>query len=206
MQVGAGTAIPTLVVFQHFLTIPDSVNSAIHISLADYNQVVLETTTIPNLLLTWYFARSAAYPPREGDLEITEDLLRQFLRDLEDKSIHISAISGAWCNAFCDLLVPFDGLRPQSLIQTWFLASETIYSPTTINKFTKVLMRTLKKAESVGSIAMALVAAKKVYFGVGGGVDEFLKVLRGLDGSATVSWESVGSGVSRLILDIVAKS
>lgn len=201
LQVGAGTALPTLVLFQHFLKHPDPVWSAIHVSVADYNQAVLETTTVPNLLLTWYLARCIPSPPQEGDLEITEGLLYHFQKDLSDRAIHISALSGVWSDTFCNLLVPFDGLQPQSAMQTLFLASETIYSPSSIGVFTELLMRTLKGAQNAGG-ATALVAAKRFYFGVGGGVDEFLKILANLDGGAAVAWESMGSGVGRVILEV----
>ncbi len=201
-KVGAGTALPTLVLLQHFLKHPHPLWTAIHLSLADYNQAVLETTTVPNLLLTWYVARSVPSPPQEGDLEITEDLLYRFQKDLSDRVIHVSGISGAWSDTFCDLLVPFDGLRSQSAVQTLFLASETIYSPSSIRSFTELLMRSLKGAENGGGRATALVAAKRVYFGVGGKVDDFVKVLSDLDGRANVAWESKGSGVGRVILEI----
>lgn len=181
---------------------PDPVWSAIHVSVADYNQAVLETTTVPNLLLTWYLARCIPSTPQEGDLEITEDLLHRFQKDLSDKAIHISGLSGIWSDAFCNLLVPFDGLQPQSAMQTLFLASETIYSPPSIGLFTELLMRTLKGGQNAGGGATALIAAKCVYFGLGGGVDEFLKILADLDGRATVAWESTGSGVGRVILEV----
>lgn len=47
-------------------------------------------------------------------------------------------------------------------------------------------------------------AAKKVYFGVGGGVDEFLGVLSGRGGQGRVIWETdgVGSGVERCIVEV----
>ncbi len=184
---------------------PDPVWTAIHISVTDYNQAVLETTTIPNLLLTWYFARYNLSPSREGDLEITEDVLGRFQKDLSDRAIHISGLSGSWNDAFCDLLVPFDGLRPPNTMQTLVLASETIYSPSSIQTFTKLLLKTLKCAQTAGGRATALIAAKRVYFGVGGGVDEFLDTLGKFDGRASVAWESMGSGVGRVILELITE-
>ena len=49
-----------------------------------------------------------------------------------------------------------------------------------------------------------MVAAKKVYFGVGGGIDEFLKVLNELGGKGAMVWESKDEGVSRVIVEIRA--
>lgn len=48
------------------------------------------------------------------------------------------------------------------------LAAETIYSPTALQNFATTLMGILK--DCVGS---ALVGAKKVYFGVGGSMEDF---------------------------------
>lgn len=85
---------------------------------------------------------------------------------------------------------------------TLILASETIYSPASITAFTNTLIHILSTVESRGSEACALVAAKKVYFGVGGGVDEFLEVLAARGGTGKVVWESFGGGVERLILEV----
>ena len=53
----------------------------------------------------------------------------------------------------------------------------------------------------------ALIAAKRVYFGVGGGVDEFLRVLGEMGGRGKVVWETgPESGVGRVILEVTAHS
>lgn len=49
------------------------------------------------------------------------------------------------------------------------LAAETIYSPTSLEAFTTTLLAILRSVK----MAKAIVAAKRVYFGVGGSVDEF---------------------------------
>lgn len=51
------------------------------------------------------------------------------------------------------------------------LASETIYSPTTTPLFTRVVLDVLRPDGK----GRALVAAKEIYFGVGGGVMDFMK-------------------------------
>lgn len=87
------------------------------------------------------------------------------------------------------------------------LASETIYSPASLRAFSETLLALLRRGDELGfasaststsalplepvagpavtdknaspkSKTKALIAAKKVYFGVGGGVDEFLGVMR----------------------------
>ena len=199
---GAGTALPTIVFLDFFLKQLSPSWRAIHLSVADYNLSVLENATVPNLLLTWYFARSGAIPEIAGDLEITPDLLSRFVKDLSDKAIHLSGISGAWNEAFSDLLVSFEGSQRRNRIETIFIASETIYSPDSIYAFTEILLEALKRAEEVQGSGRALVAAKKIYFGVGGGVDEFLKVLTELGGKGVMAWESKEGGVGRVIVEV----
>ncbi|CAF9943410.1 MAG: hypothetical protein ALECFALPRED_000303 [Alectoria fallacina] len=202
VEVGAGTALPLLVFFDFFLKQLLPSWRAVRLSVADYNLSVLENATAPNLLLTWYFAQCIAIPEPAGDLEITPDLLSRLVKDLSDKNIHISGISGTWNEAFTHLLAPFEDPQHRSRIETIFLASETIYSPNSIHAFTGVLLKALKSAEETGGRGRALVAAKKIYFGVGGGVDEFLKVLKELGGKGVTAWESKEGGVSRVIVEV----
>lgn len=199
---GAGTALPIIVFLDFFLKQRSPSWRAVHLSVADYNLSVLENATVPNLLLTWYFAQPGAIPENAGDLEITPDLLSRFVTDLSDKAIHLSGISGAWNEAFTDLLVSFEGPQRRNQIETIFLASETIYSPSSIHAFTEVLLKALKRAEETHGSGRALVAAKKIYFGVGGGVDEFLEVLTELGGNGVMAWESEEGGVGRVIVEV----
>lgn len=199
---GAGTALPILVFFEFFLKQRSPSWRAIHLSVADYNLSVLQNATLPNMLLTWYFVQSVEVPEPAGNLEITPDLLSRFIKHLSDKAIHISGISGTWNGVFPDLLVPFEDPQCRSRIDTIFLASETIYSSKSIHAFTQVLLKALECAEETHGRGRALVAAKKFYFGVGGGVDEFLKVLSELGGKGVTTWESKDEGVGRVIMEV----
>ncbi len=172
------------------------------LTFADYNQSVLELATIPNLLLTWHFARSWVEPPPVGDLEITPDLLSRFLSDLSSKNIHVSGISGAWNHVFNDLVRPFDGLQQRGATETIILASETIYSPASIRAFSETLLSVLGRGKASGGTAIAFIAAKRMYFGVGGGVDEFLRILEELGGEAKMVWETEDTGVGRVIMQV----
>ncbi|KAK4696407.1 hypothetical protein P7C71_g1490, partial [Lecanoromycetidae sp. Uapishka_2] len=87
-------------------------------------------------------------------------------------------------------------------IVSTIIASETIYSPSSMVPFTEVILKALEASETIGSRAKALVAAKKIYFGVGGSIDEFWSVLERLGGRGAVVWESVGPGVGRVILEV----
>lgn len=177
---------------------------SIQMTVTDYNPSVLHLSTVPNLLLGWA-TNLDIQPPSSGDLEVTQDLQQRFTDSLTRLGINISAVSGGWCPALVELIslqhppskgrvVPCD---------TLILASETIYSPSTIRLFTSTLLTLLKATEEQGGRSLALIAAKKVYFGVGGGVDEFLTVLDEMGGEATVVWESEGEGVGRVVLEVV---
>lgn len=178
----------------------------LQLSLADYNQSVLGLATIPNLFLTWC---NTQQPSSSNEIDITPGLMQDFRNDLHARGISISEISGAWTPTFAELVPPIRqrGTVPSSLNtpnRTLVLASETIYSPSSIHDFTSVLLSVIAKAQSGGSSATALVAAKRVYFGVGGGVDEFLRVLEEMGGKGTIVWETDGEGVGRVILEVVA--
>ncbi len=82
------------------------------------------------------------------------------------------------------------------------LAAETIYSPTSLDAFAETLLALLKRVRQ----GRALVAAKRVYFGVGGGVDEFKeKVARGGGVVGEVRDSEIlegGTGVGRCLLEV----
>jgi protein-histidine N-methyltransferase len=143
-----------------------------------------------------------------GDLDIDPAYLLNLKDGLCRHNIHISTISGAWGPEFVRL-VNSEALptSPSSSYlevrqETLILASETIYSPSTISSFVSTLLALLAAAESRGRTAKALVAAKKVYFGIGGGVNEFLAVLQEKGGQAKIVWELDGEGVDRVILEV----
>ncbi|KAL6720742.1 hypothetical protein ACLMJK_002667 [Lecanora helva] len=206
IEVGAGTSLPTLVLFSHFFKNSHQRKHPIHLWIADYNISVLEACVMPNLVLTWHLAHFEAVAPREGDLEITSNLISSFLEDISDKSICIHGISGAWGDAFCQILDPLIDPYHLENMDIMFLASETIYSPSSIRSFVRVLSRVLRATRSAEGTTKALIAAKRIYFGVGGGVDEFLKILEESHGSANSVWESKGTGVGRVILEVVMNS
>ncbi|MBE3049707.1 hypothetical protein IMZ48_45865, partial [Candidatus Bathyarchaeota archaeon] len=66
------------------------------------------------------------------------------------------------------------------------LGAETIYSPFALDAFYHTVMELLRREQkrSPGYGAEALVGAKKVYFGVGGSLDDFIAKTR--DGGALV--------------------
>ena len=145
---------------------------------------------------------------------MTPSLISSFASDLLIRNIHISFTSGSWSLELVSLLSLSDSLpSPLSTqesfksVETLILASETIYSPASIRTFTSTVLASL----SVSSVnrenrcSRALVAAKKVYFGVGGGIEEFLNILKGMEGTGRTVWDSESEqvgGVGRCIIEV----
>lgn len=158
-------------------------------------------------------------------LELDRNLLESFVQDLSDHNITLSFISGGWSPEFVDLcLGKQENMKDETMSdhqqttmgrRTLILASETIYSPPSLLPFTETLVSLMRKALSgEGSSIVqghppvrALISAKKVYFGVGGGVSEFLCTLRDVGGSdefkALTKLTISDAGVMRTVLEIL---
>ncbi|KAL4802899.1 hypothetical protein BDV18DRAFT_145777 [Aspergillus unguis] len=214
VELGSGTAVPSLAFFAQLLartgpetqSTPTEKKKKTHFTFADYNSAVLRLVTLPNLLLTWNDIvssnwRTSDEEEQEDMLDITPELLANFQEDLSRRGITVSFISGAWSPSFVGLVFSAEELANY---KTLVLASETIYSPASLRAFSETLLELLRRS-SVSGGSRALIAAKKVYFGVGGGVDEFLAVLRGVSGGELEVEERMdvkSAGVGRLVLEI----
>lgn len=218
VQLGAGTAVPSLALFAHALSLTQTVENTpvtrkIHFTFADYNESVLRLVTLPNLILTWHNAQSQTTAPeaesqdvpsttQDEELDITPELLDAFKADLSRRGISLDFISGAWSPDFVEFVF---SSRDERDIQTLVLASETIYSPLSLLAFSETLLALLRRSSTAAATARALVAAKKVYFGVGGGVDEFLATLKNVCGDGLEVQQKVdiqSEGVGRVVLEI----
>ncbi|KAF2808258.1 uncharacterized protein BDZ99DRAFT_445556 [Mytilinidion resinicola] len=207
IELGCGTALPTLLLFHYALT----ASIPLYLTLADYNASVLRLVTLPNLLLTYTSTFSATASPfsnespnpladpstDHGDLDVTPEILSSFKSALTALPLSLTLISGSWTPTpkFLEL-VPS---APE--MNTFLLASETIYSPTALNAFTEVMAGILARVRA----GKAVVAAKRVYFGVGGGVDEFRVECSRLGAVAgEVEFEGLGEGdgVRRSLVEV----
>jgi protein-histidine N-methyltransferase len=201
LQLGCGTALPTLTLFRHAL-----LNGApgLTFTLADYNEEVLRLVTLPNLLLTWAASTpETGFPTPDtegttnGDLELTPDILQRFTSDLASKRISLNFVSGAWSPALAELI-------PTSAPEMGFLvlAAETIYSPASTNSFVDLLVLLLKR----GQMSKAMLGAKRIYFGVGGSVDGLKEACR--DNGAVASEienhgvQGMDGGVGRALVEV----
>jgi protein-histidine N-methyltransferase len=180
-----------------------------HFTFADYNSDVLRLVTLPNLLLTWQNSRpqtavpsTSTAPDQEEELDITPELIEEFKTDLANRDISVDFVSGAWSAEFVDLVFSSGDAARKTLV----LASETIYSPASLTAFSETLLALLRRSNTASTRSRALVAAKKVYFGVGGGVDEFLAVLGNVCGSELDVQQKLdvhSEGVGRVVLEVV---
>ena len=108
---------------------------------------------------------------------------------------------------------------------TLVLASETIYAPASLEAFTSTVVELLSpsprslhlppshSSTTTAHSSLALVAAKRIYFGVGGGVDAFMRSLEGRGGGGGAQGREVwgseslrggggGGGVGRCVLEV----
>ena len=178
-----------------FKTPPSSVGG-FDLGLADYNPTVLQLVTLPNILLSWAQATITGSWEAEGELEIDPEVLQQFLASLESFGIKLSFFSGAWGPEFVNLVVQDLLSRPSKLT---VIGAETIYSPAALQSFAETLMSLLRTKGSVEKTA--LIAAKKVYFGVGGSMEDFCDIVRAKGGVVEHIREE-SDGVRRAVVGV----
>ncbi|KAI9061641.1 hypothetical protein FKP32DRAFT_1594434 [Trametes sanguinea] len=259
LELGCGTAIPSLYLLQALFSAEPDPNSNVHVHLQDYNDLVIRLVTLPNVILAWYMSpASAAFrasaataqndsmvdvdaepeplPPVDttepGELPITPALTTAFLESLRRYGLQIRFFSGSWAT--------FDVEKAGGPYQI-LLTSETIYRTDSLPSLVDLMCRataTVGKASQDGASALAdstsrlsladevnlpkltdepylcLVAAKLVYFGVGGGVKEFIEAVEGTNTSSAprkprgvvrTVWERI-HGVKRSVMQVVWKT
>ena len=199
-QLGCGTALPSLATFQWFLELSQKGQTGtLDLGLADYNPTVLQLVTLPNIILSWaQVLRKDSWEP-EGEFEIDADIIQQFLSSLKSHNIRLSLFSGAWSPEFSTLVFQSMGSRPAHLT---ILGAETIYSPVALRSFADTLMSLLDGMP--GGEKIALVAAKKVYFGVGGSIEDFCDAVRA-KGASVKQIREESDGVRRAVVEVASK-
>ena len=153
-----------------------------------------------------------------GELPLTPELLSAFTESLKEHKIDLAFVSGTWSDMETWIR---NTQHPYNLI----LTSETIYRPSSLQSLISLLRSSLAlrsgpslEAEThplSGELAhlslrtsstsalphFCLVAAKVIYFGVGGGIDAFEKAVEGAGGKVKMVFERK-EGVSRCIMQI----
>lgn len=162
--------------------------ASLSLALADYNATVLQLVTLPNFIISWALQHAAASPvlaealASEGELDLTEGVISAFRDFLTARRISLQFFSGAWSPEFVDLVVQSLGVssstspRQKSVL----LGAETIYSPFALQSFTDTIFSLITQQKAHGHSAEALVGAKRLYFGVGGSLDDFIVKAREL--------------------------
>ncbi|KAL9936989.1 hypothetical protein V8E36_004224 [Tilletia maclaganii] len=251
IELGCGTALPSLFVLAQLLSGEDDSNGAgSELHLADFNPEVLRLVTVPNLIITWYFFSPAAAsfrtdpghtneaqkseplsrPPQQqqpspnqpGELVLSSALLTAFLDDLQAHSIHIRLFSGPWSELSPIL---FNNDTSSAAPYDLTLTSETVYSLDTLPSLVDLLYLCSRGGRGAGTPSSAqpstdsatasssaatspplcLVAAKVLYFGVGGGVHSFVQaVTNDLPAQSQSGFSSRPPGSCQLVREIRA--
>ncbi|GAV53591.1 hypothetical protein ZYGR_0AK00930 [Zygosaccharomyces rouxii] len=171
LELGCGTALPSLYVFGQRLL---HGNGNLKLILSDYNKSVIRLVTLPNLIITWsqlaltddqrHQLQTSDQNVVADELLLTPQLLQAFQEDLSNRNIDIKFISGSWGREFINMVQQH---VPPSL-SLLNLTSETIYQPENLPVVAETLLQLHQRYH-----ARSLVAAKDIYFGVGGSVVEF---------------------------------
>lgn len=188
-ELGCGSMLPTLYLMQQ-----KPLKSVI---LSDFNYNVLRLVTVPNIFINWCLnsvtledlERLQQRPDVEGNvqagnIDVTEQLVEEFLKT---NPTQFTLISGSWCREFMDIVTPL--MSPSTLL----LTSETIYSPAILPVVGEIILE-------LGA-TLTLLAAKDIYFGVGGSVVEFQQYMRNRNVSITTT--AFTGALTRSVLAIV---
>lgn len=168
--------------------------------------------TLPNLFLTWYFSTKRNLKEEiHGELELTSELVEEFKSSMKSREITLNFYSGSW--ETLHEVGTFDhGGKDINIV----LTSETIYSMDSLPALVDALglacsgsiesslqQTTLTDEEdSKGKVKdLCLVAAKVLYFGVGGGVNALEAELSQRQATSKTVWKS-DRGVARVVLQI----
>ena len=171
---------------------------------------------MPNLLLAWALHQrhydqliQDALSSTEGELEITEHVIESFKTFLASAGINVSFVSGGWSAELVELIYGnsvslSSGTGGGDVTQTLIMGAETIYSPFALSSFTDTLLSILRREREAGPSrqATAIVAAKRLYFGVGGSLDDFVDKMRNLGAGVSMVREET-EGVRRGVVDCV---
>merc|ERR1712093_464147 len=195
LELGCGTALPSLAVFQWLLESQVSTETS-HLGLGDYNPTVLQLVTLPNILLSWAQVTRKDSWEVEGEVDLNEEVINEFLATLESRQIKLSFFSGAWSPGFVDLVKES---MNSSTSRLTIIDAETIYSPVALKSFAETLVGLL--ASMPDEERISLVAAKKVYFGVGGSMEDFCDIVRS-HGCTVEQIREESDGVRRAVVEV----
>jgi len=164
---------------------------------------------MPNVVLAWYnspaadeYRDSGSHESVDSELNMTPQLFSAFKTSLGNCGVYLRFFAGSWDT--------FD-LSSTGGRYNLVLTSETIYHPKSLSSLIRV-MRDACVAPDSGVDEdphqyLCLVAAKTVYFGVGGGIAEFIRCVEVMTGKQAsrsqveIVWDK-SIGVSRKVMSV----
>ncbi|WLF76610.1 hypothetical protein PVL30_000312 [Lodderomyces elongisporus] len=185
LDMGCGTALPASFLLMKKYELCNK--QKMKLILSDFNYDVLRLVTLPNLLIHW----CSQLPVKElhklttdeentrfnnDEVMVTERLIQAFVKSLSEFGVELIFISGSWGREFNEIVELYS--------VDFIISSETIYSPVTLPIVAESILEIFNKqllsqnsSSNKRKHCTAIVAAKSIYFGVGGSVIEFLTYL-----------------------------
>lgn len=209
-KLGCGTALPSVAMFQWAIQENAGQGRQYHFVVADYNPTVLQLVTLPNFILSWATLQKDKVPALEqaftsdDELELTPEVLQAFQDTLAEKNITFAFLSGAWSPELVAMIYDEPHANAPAM-STLLLGAETIYSPFALAAFTEMTFSILEQEQKHTETrrTAAYIAAKRLYFGVGGSLDDFIDGARqrgGVIDSLREETDGVRRGVVRCTL------
>lgn len=165
------------------LSVDSNERVPVYLTVADYNPTVLQLVTLPNFILTWALVMrhkdsvvNGAF--HDDELELLPEVIQEFKFFLFSSNISLSFLSGGWSDQLIDLLFSSEeGLKRDGNDSLLLLGAETIYSPFALSIFTTTMLTILRRDRDQNSERnpIAIIGAKRHYFGVGGSLDDFVE-------------------------------
>lgn len=169
------------------LGITASKGGAIEVHFQDYNSLVIDEVTLPNVV--------ANFPLQDEGSDVNEpEGKRQRKLKAARETCKCRFFSGEW-SEFCKLVLSEKLFAKYDLI----LTSETIYNPDYYSALHETFLRLLSRNGRV------LLASKAHYFGVGGGVHLFQKFVEERNVFETKTLEIIDEGLKRFLIEITFK-
>lgn len=193
IDLGCGTSIPSIFIFIKLIKLNKIKDKTI--ILSDYNYNVLRLTTIPNFLINYYLNCLSEIELinlqkkfnnhngniRNFEIDLTDNLINNFLNFLKINNIKFKLISGNWNLNFLNIIKDsIDHDHNNNLNKILCISSETIYSNDIIPVLSILIVNILKLNNDNNTGNKVLIGCKDYYFGVGGSLLEFTKNLNEL--------------------------
>ncbi|XP_004634885.1 histidine protein methyltransferase 1 homolog [Octodon degus] len=158
------------------------------IHFQDYNSLVIDEVTLPNVVA------NCTLEDKESDVS-EPDVKRCRKSEGAQELCKCRFFSGEW-SEFCKLILSSENLFVKYDL---ILTSETIYNPDYYTTLHQTFHRLLSKGGRV------LLASKAHYFGVGGGVHLFQKFVEERDVFETKILEIIDGGLKRFLIEMAFK-